>query len=48
MFPWSPCAWPTRTWKPKPDYDGEMREMDVDAVLELDIKLYQEAGGWSC
>ena len=22
----------------KPDYDGEMREMDVDAVLELDIK----------
>ncbi|MGN0372652.1 MAG: SPOCS domain-containing protein [Enterocloster sp.] len=26
----------------KPDYDGEMREMDVDAVLELDIKLYDE------
>ena len=26
----------------KPDYDGEMREMDVDAVLELDIKLYEE------
>lgn len=26
----------------KPDYDGEMREMDVDAVLELDIKLYRE------
>ncbi len=28
--------------EPKPDYDGEMRELDVDAVLELDIKLYQE------
>ena len=26
----------------KPDADGEMREMDVDAVLELDIKLYKE------
>jgi hypothetical protein len=26
----------------KPDYDGEMREMEVDAVLELDIKLYRE------
>lgn len=26
----------------KPDYDGEMREVDVDAVLELDIKLYKE------
>lgn len=26
----------------KPDYDGEMRELDVDAVLELDMKLYKE------
>ena len=26
----------------KPDYDGEMREFGVDAVLELDICLYQE------
>ena len=26
----------------KPDYDGEMREMDAEAVLELDIKLYEE------
>lgn len=26
----------------KPDSDGEMREMDVDAVLELDMKLYRE------
>ncbi len=26
----------------KPDPDGEMRQLDVDAVLELDIKLYQE------
>ena len=26
----------------KPDSDGEMREMDVDAVLELDMKLYKE------
>lgn len=26
----------------KPDYDGEMRELDVDAVLELDMKLYHE------
>ena len=39
---WSPCGWPTRTWSQKPDYDGEMRELDVDAVLELDIKLYRE------
>lgn len=26
----------------KPDYDGEMRELDVDVVIELDIRLYQE------
>lgn len=26
----------------KPDYDGEMREFEVDAVLELDMKLYRE------
>ncbi len=26
----------------KPDYDGEMREFSVDAVLELDIRLYRE------
>ena len=26
----------------KPDYDGEMREFDLDAVLDLDIKLYRE------
>lgn len=26
----------------KPDYDGEMREFSVDAVLELDMKLYRE------
>ncbi len=26
----------------KPDYDGEMRELEVDAILELDIKLYEE------
>ncbi|MCD8224639.1 MAG: DUF3794 domain-containing protein [Clostridiales bacterium] len=26
----------------KPDYDGEMRELDVDAVIELDIRLYEE------
>ena len=26
----------------KPDYDGEMRELDIDAVLELDMKLYEE------
>ncbi|WP_312433037.1 SPOCS domain-containing protein [Lacrimispora sp.] len=26
----------------KPDSDGEMREMDVDSVLELDMKLYKE------
>jgi len=26
----------------KPDSDGEMRETDVDAVLELDMKLYKE------
>ncbi len=28
--------------EPRPDYDGEMRQLDVDAVLELDIKLYQD------
>lgn len=27
----------------KPDYDGEMRDLEVDAVLELDMKLYEEA-----
>lgn len=26
----------------KPDYDGEMRKIELDAVLELDIKLYEE------
>ncbi|MEY8337750.1 SPOCS domain-containing protein [Lachnospiraceae bacterium 62-35] len=26
----------------KPDYDGEMRELEIDAVVELDIKLYEE------
>ncbi len=26
----------------KPDYDGEMRELELDAVLELDMKLYEE------
>ncbi len=26
----------------KPDHDGEMRQLDLDAVLELDMKLYEE------
>ncbi len=26
----------------KPDYDGEMRELDVDAVIELDMRFYEE------
>ena len=26
----------------KPDYDGEVREFELDAVLELDMKLYKE------
>ncbi len=26
----------------KPDYDGEMRELEVDAIIELDMKLYEE------
>lgn len=26
----------------KPDYDGEMREIEIEAVLELDIRLYEE------
>lgn len=26
----------------KPDYDGEMREVEVDAVMELDVRLYEE------
>jgi LysM repeat protein len=31
-----------RAIEEKPDYDGEMRELDVDAVIELDIRLYEE------
>ena len=31
-----------REVEPKPDYDGEMRELEVDAVVELDMKLYKE------
>ncbi len=26
----------------KPDAEGQMRELDVDVVLELDIRLYEE------
>ena len=26
----------------KPDADGELRELDLDAVVELDIKIYEE------
>ena len=26
----------------KPDADGELRELEIDAVLELDMKLYEE------
>lgn len=26
----------------KPDYDGEMRELSMDAVIELDVRLYEE------
>ncbi len=26
----------------KPDYDGEMRELGIDAVVELDVRLYEE------
>ncbi|MBU9738454.1 DUF3794 and LysM peptidoglycan-binding domain-containing protein [Diplocloster agilis] len=28
--------------EPKPDYDGEERLLNVDVVLELDMKLYEE------
>ena len=31
-----------RDFEAKPDYDGEMRKIELDAVLELDIKLYEE------
>ena len=31
-----------RSLEPRPDLDGEMRQLDVDAVLELDLKLYRE------
>lgn len=31
-----------RSIETKPDFDGEMRELSVDAVLELDMKLYEE------
>lgn len=26
----------------KPDYDGEMRQVEVDAVIEIDVRLYEE------
>lgn len=26
----------------KPDYDGEMRQIEVDAIAELDVRLYEE------
>lgn len=31
-----------REMEEKPDYDGEMRELSIDAVLELDVRLYEE------
>ena len=31
-----------RDLEEKPDYDGEMRELSVDAVIELDVRLYEE------
>lgn len=31
-----------RELESKPDYDGEMRDLELDAVLELDMKLYEE------
>ncbi len=31
-----------RSAEAKPDSDGEMREFGIDAVLELDMRLYQE------
>ena len=31
-----------RDLEERPDYDGEMRELSVDAVIELDVRLYEE------
>lgn len=31
-----------RELEAKPDFDGEMRAVELDAVLELDIRLYEE------
>lgn len=31
-----------RELEAKPDHDGEMRDLELDAVLELDMKLYEE------
>ena len=31
-----------RDLEEKPDYDGEMRELSVDVVIELDVRLYEE------
>lgn len=28
----------------KPDYDGELRVLHIDAVLNLDIRMYEEEG----
>ena len=36
------CGWCIRNWRGKPDADGELRELDLDAVVELDIKIYEE------
>ena len=31
-----------RDLEEKPDYDGEMRELSIDAIIELDVRLYEE------
>lgn len=40
--PWYLCAWLMEKWRQKPDPDGQMRELDLDVVLDLDIRLYEE------
>lgn len=42
MIPMTAVRLAHKDMEPKPDSDGEMRQLDVDAVLELDIKLYED------
>ena len=42
MIPFITVKLVHRDMELQPDSDGEMREISVDAVMELDIRLYEE------